>query len=73
MQKSATRIRTSHVGRLPAPKGWEDMPARPGPGGGDAEVALEHGAVGGEGELSASKGTPANPPSTAKDGELSRP
>jgi 5-methyltetrahydropteroyltriglutamate--homocysteine methyltransferase len=28
MQKSATRIRTSHVGRLPAPKGWEDMPAR---------------------------------------------
>jgi 5-methyltetrahydropteroyltriglutamate--homocysteine methyltransferase len=26
MQKSATRIRTSHVGRLPAPKGWEDMP-----------------------------------------------
>jgi 5-methyltetrahydropteroyltriglutamate--homocysteine methyltransferase len=28
MQKSATRIRTSHVGRLPAPKGWEDMPQR---------------------------------------------
>ena len=28
MQKSATRIRTSHVGRLPPPKGWEDMPAR---------------------------------------------
>jgi len=28
MQKSATRIRTSHVGRLPAPKGWEDMPGR---------------------------------------------
>src|SRR5713101_3859397 len=28
MQKSATRIRTSHVGRLPAPKGWEDMPAK---------------------------------------------
>jgi 5-methyltetrahydropteroyltriglutamate--homocysteine methyltransferase len=23
-----TRIRTSHVGRLPSPKGWEDMPAR---------------------------------------------
>jgi hypothetical protein len=28
MQRSATRIRTSHVGRLPPPKGWEDMPAR---------------------------------------------
>src|SRR5262245_63804324 len=28
MQKSQTRSRTSHVGRLPAPKGWEDMPAR---------------------------------------------
>ena len=28
MEKSATRIRTSHVGRLPPPKGWEDMPAR---------------------------------------------
>jgi 5-methyltetrahydropteroyltriglutamate--homocysteine methyltransferase len=28
MQHSTTRIRTSHVGRLPAPKGWEDMPAR---------------------------------------------
>ena len=28
MQRSTTRIRTSHVGRLPAPKGWEDMPAR---------------------------------------------
>ena len=28
MQKSATRIRTSHVGRLPPPKGWVDMPAR---------------------------------------------
>ncbi len=28
MQKSTTRIRTSHVGRLPQPKGWEDMPAR---------------------------------------------
>jgi 5-methyltetrahydropteroyltriglutamate--homocysteine methyltransferase len=28
MQKNTTRIRTSHVGRLPAPKGWEDMPAR---------------------------------------------
>jgi hypothetical protein len=23
-----TRIRTSHVGWLPLPKGWEDMPAR---------------------------------------------
>jgi 5-methyltetrahydropteroyltriglutamate--homocysteine methyltransferase len=30
MQKSTTRIRTSHVGRLPPPKGWEDMPARLG-------------------------------------------
>src|SRR5499433_1905580 len=28
MQKSTTRIRTSHVGRLPPPEGWEDMPAR---------------------------------------------
>jgi 5-methyltetrahydropteroyltriglutamate--homocysteine methyltransferase len=28
MQMSATRIRTSHVGRLPPPRGWEDMPAR---------------------------------------------
>jgi 5-methyltetrahydropteroyltriglutamate--homocysteine methyltransferase len=28
MHKNTTRIRTSHVGRLPAPKGWEDMPAR---------------------------------------------
>src|ERR1700730_6243656 len=28
MKKSAKRIRTSHVGRLPPPKGWEDMPAR---------------------------------------------
>ena len=28
MQKSTTRIRTSHVGRLPPPRGWEDMPAR---------------------------------------------
>src|SRR5438093_12185677 len=28
MKKSATRIRTSHVGRLPPPKGWEDVPAR---------------------------------------------
>ena len=28
MQKSATRIRTSHVGRLPAPKGFEDVPMR---------------------------------------------
>ena len=28
MQRSVTRIRTSHVGRLPPPKGWEDMPGR---------------------------------------------
>jgi len=28
MQRSTTRIRTSHVGRLPPPKGWEDTPAR---------------------------------------------
>jgi hypothetical protein len=28
MKKSLTRIRTSHVGRLPPPKGLEDMPAR---------------------------------------------
>ena len=28
MQRSITRIRTSHVGRLPPPKGWEDMPGR---------------------------------------------
>jgi 5-methyltetrahydropteroyltriglutamate--homocysteine methyltransferase len=28
MLKSSTRIRTSHVGRLPPPKGREDMPAR---------------------------------------------
>ena len=28
MQRSTTRIRTSHVGRLPPPKGWEGMPAR---------------------------------------------
>jgi 5-methyltetrahydropteroyltriglutamate--homocysteine methyltransferase len=28
MQKSTTRIRTSHVGRLPPPKGREDMPRR---------------------------------------------
>ena len=28
MKKSLTHIRTSHVGRLPPPKGWEDMPAR---------------------------------------------
>ncbi|MBO0738066.1 MAG: cobalamin-independent methionine synthase II family protein [Alphaproteobacteria bacterium] len=28
MKKSLTRIRSSHVGRLPPPKGWEDMPAR---------------------------------------------
>jgi len=28
MQRSMTQIRTSHVGRLPPPKGWEDMPGR---------------------------------------------
>ncbi len=28
MQRSTARVRTSHVGRLPSPKGWEDMPAR---------------------------------------------
>ena len=28
MQRSVTRIRTSHVGRLPPPKGWEEMPGR---------------------------------------------
>jgi 5-methyltetrahydropteroyltriglutamate--homocysteine methyltransferase len=28
MKHSATRIRTSHVGRLPPPKGFEDMPAK---------------------------------------------
>ena len=28
MERSMTRIRTTHVGRLPPPKGWEDMPAR---------------------------------------------
>jgi 5-methyltetrahydropteroyltriglutamate--homocysteine methyltransferase len=28
MQRNTSRIRTSHVGRLPPPKGWEDMPAR---------------------------------------------
>jgi 5-methyltetrahydropteroyltriglutamate--homocysteine methyltransferase len=28
MLRSTGRIRTSHVGRLPPPKGWEDMPAR---------------------------------------------
>jgi 5-methyltetrahydropteroyltriglutamate--homocysteine methyltransferase len=28
MLKSTEAIRTSHVGRLPPPKGWEDMPAR---------------------------------------------
>jgi 5-methyltetrahydropteroyltriglutamate--homocysteine methyltransferase len=28
MIKSTDRIRTSHVGRLPPPKGWDDMPAR---------------------------------------------
>jgi hypothetical protein len=28
MQRSVTRIRTSHVGRPPPPKGWEDTPGR---------------------------------------------
>ena len=28
MRRSLTRIRASHVGRLPPPKGWADMPAR---------------------------------------------
>ena len=28
MRKNTTRIRVSHVGRLPAPKGFEDVPAR---------------------------------------------
>jgi 5-methyltetrahydropteroyltriglutamate--homocysteine methyltransferase len=28
MKHSDTRIRTSHVGRLPAPAGWEDMPMK---------------------------------------------
>ena len=28
MQRSMARIRTSHVGRLPPPKGWEDMPGQ---------------------------------------------
>jgi 5-methyltetrahydropteroyltriglutamate--homocysteine methyltransferase len=28
MQRSTTRIRTSHVGRLPPPKGWEAVPAQ---------------------------------------------
>src|SRR5262245_9969931 len=28
MKRNTTRIRTSHVGRLPPPKGFEDMPAR---------------------------------------------
>src|SRR5271169_7082247 len=28
MRRSLTRIRTSHVGRLPPPKGWADMPAQ---------------------------------------------
>src|SRR4029077_10975015 len=28
MKQSLTHIRTSHVGRLPPPKGWEEMPAR---------------------------------------------
>jgi len=28
MQRSMRRIRTSHVGRLPPPKGWEEIPGR---------------------------------------------
>jgi 5-methyltetrahydropteroyltriglutamate--homocysteine methyltransferase len=28
MQQNTTRVRTSHVGRLPPPKAWEEMPAR---------------------------------------------
>ena len=28
MQRSMTRIRTSHVGRRPSPKGWEKLPGR---------------------------------------------
>ena len=28
MKRNTERIRTSHVGRLPAPDGWEDVPAR---------------------------------------------
>jgi 5-methyltetrahydropteroyltriglutamate--homocysteine methyltransferase len=28
MKQNTTRIRTSHVGRLPPPKGWEEMPVR---------------------------------------------
>jgi 5-methyltetrahydropteroyltriglutamate--homocysteine methyltransferase len=28
MRRNTTRIRTSHVGRLPPPRGFEDMPAR---------------------------------------------
>jgi methionine synthase II (cobalamin-independent) len=28
MRRSLTRIRASHVGRLPPPRGWADMPAR---------------------------------------------
>src|SRR5437588_9566231 len=28
MQRNTTRIRTSHVGRLPPPRGFEDMPGR---------------------------------------------
>jgi 5-methyltetrahydropteroyltriglutamate--homocysteine methyltransferase len=28
MQRNTSRIRTSHVGRLPPPQGWEEMPAR---------------------------------------------
>ncbi len=39
MQRSSNRIRTSHVGRLPTPKGWEDVPARLA--GGDITSAEE--------------------------------
>src|SRR5262249_22046941 len=28
MRRNTTRIRTSHVGRVPPPKGWEDTPGR---------------------------------------------
>jgi len=37
MKHNTDRIRTSHVGRLPAPDGWEDVPARLATGG-----ATEH-------------------------------
>ncbi|MBV8535040.1 MAG: hypothetical protein JO128_05575, partial [Alphaproteobacteria bacterium] len=33
MHNSSNRIRTSHVGRLPTPKGWEDVPGRLAGGG----------------------------------------